>query len=273
MLEQFTSRNLILVNPKSTNKVDLFIEMTDVLYEQGIVSDKKAFHKSLLAREAIANTEIIPNVAIPHTGCSGVEKLFLLIVISKEGIDYDNRELGPVNIVFLFGCSSQNNREYLKLLAKSARLLNSQNFREKLVNSQSPDEVLAAICTSDCTIIDKDQKVEYLLIITLYNQGRLPALLSAIMETGINNASIINSSSMAKRIAYEIPVFAGLNLRSKKKQNQTSTVICTVSDNRTPNRLAMIMKENNLDLNRSGNGFMQIFKLKSLIGVYDEFPD
>ena len=271
MLELYTSEDLIMINPTAKNKKELFKEMTDLLAEKGIIRDRTEFFNSLIARENLSNTAIIPQVAIPHTGCKGVEKLFLLIAVSEDGIDYENDELGPVNIVFLFGCCNQQNNPYLKLLAKSARLLSGSKFREMLIKCRSAQELMETLVLFDQDMVDHDQRMEYLLIINLFDQDKLPALLGAMMELGINNGSVIQSSSMAKIISYDIPIFAGLQLQSKKKKTQTSTVLTTITDNRLPRKLAVIMKENNFDFEKPGNGFMQLFKLSTIIGEYDEF--
>jgi mannitol/fructose-specific phosphotransferase system IIA component (Ntr-type) len=272
MLERFINQDLIIINPKARNKKELFKEMTRHLAKKGYIESQRYFYRSLLQREQAGNTEILPNIAIPHAGCEYVENLFLMIVICKEGIDYGNPRLGAVKIIFLFGCANQHNKIYLRLLAKSARLLKNPVLSEKLLNSVHPDQIIEIIKEFDQDTEDNNMQPEhFLMLITLFKKHKLPDLLSAMLEVGIHNAAVVSSTSLARRIAYLIPVFAGLSIHSHKKSIESSLVISTITDKQIPRHLAAILKEQQIDLTEPGTGYIQLFPTKIVIGNIDEF--
>ena len=270
MLKRYINRDLIVIDPPLKNKKELFKFMAEHLSHKGYVENRNDFLKALMRREEVANTEILPNVAIPHAGCSGVEQLFLFILISKAGIDYDNVALGPVNIVFLFGCDNQHNREYLRLLAKSARLLKNKEFNERIIAADSPGEILDILDEFDRETVEERPEEDYLMILTIYDNNKLHDVLTAMLEVGINNASVIKSTSMARRISYEIPVFAGLSMLSKRKSLETAVVLSTVHDKRIVSRLVSLLKELHIDLAQKGSGFLQLFRTNIIAGNVDE---
>ena len=271
MLEKYTNHDLIILNPDIGNKDELFITMTGHLHKKGYIDSRHNFFKALNKREQAANTAILPHIAIPHAWCQSVGKLFLLIVISKKGLSYDHPKFDPVKIAFLFGCDNQNNKDYLRLLAKSARLLKNPEFSERLINSDNVDQILSIIREFDQDVEEEISHDNYLLVINIFNKNKLPDLLTAMVDVGIHNAEIINSTSMARRISYQIPVFAGLSILSKKKSLDTAVVISNITDKKIPQRLNAVLKEHNLDLAVPGNGYMQLFHTKIVIGSIDEF--
>ncbi len=271
MLRERTDHELIILNPLVKNKSELFDLMSNYLAEKEYVSDSEAFSQSLINREKAGNTEIMPNIAIPHAGCRSVKGLFLLIVILKEGIDYEHPAFGPVRLLFLFGCDNKHNKNYLRLLARTARLLKNENFTRILINAESSTEVLNTLAQYDKDTDEETTEDSYLMLVYLYKTGKLPDVLTAMMEIGIHNASVIKSLSMARKIAYDMPVFSGLSMRHRKKNLETALIISNVNDRRIPHRLSAILKEYEIDFTKPGYGYIQLFPTEIVAGTLDEF--
>ncbi len=271
MLEKYTNHDLIILNPEISNKQELFHAITEHLLQKGYIDSYHRFHKALHKREQAANTAILPHIAIPHAGCTSVDRLFLLIVISNKGINYESPTFDPINIVFLFGCDNQHNKDYLRLLAKSARLLKNPIFAERVISATSVNEILKTIKEFDHDLEEEQTTENYLLTITLFNKQKLPDLLTALLDVGIHNAEVLNSTSMARKIAFQIPVFAGLSIKSSKNNTESAVIMSNITDKKIPNRLFAILKELNLDFSEPGIGFMQLLKTNIVVGDIDEF--
>ncbi|MCB5230972.1 MAG: PTS sugar transporter subunit IIA [Candidatus Cloacimonas sp.] len=271
MIERYINQDLVIINSDIKTKRELFSYVSKTLAEKDYISDEQAFYDSLMERENLLNTEIYPGIAIPHTDCSSVKKVFLLILICKQGILYDHQSFGPVNIVFLFGCREKFDRDYLRLVARSARLLKNPSFVNALLSSKTPLDVINTIHRFDYYSEGLEDDRNALLIARLYKPGKLSDFLTALIEVGFNNASIIKTSSMAKLISYEIPVFAGLNLKSGKKSTAAITILSVFQDKKKPLELMSVLKDFQLDLNQPGNGYIQIINIKKIFGEVDEF--
>ncbi len=264
---------MILIDDKQRTKGELFGKMADYLKKHDVIACKKQFLNSINSRERFSNTEIIPNVAIPHADCETVQELFLLIYINKSGVKYEHPKFGDVNIVFLFGCGNKNSREYLKLLASSARMLKDESFRNELISCRDEQEIIALILTrTNESIIDVEAN-QYLLVTTLFQGEQLPDLLSSLLESGVNNASVIEYSSLAQKISNEMPLFSGLSFHSPLKNKLGSVVLSTIEDKTIPHRLVALLNKQGIRINNQGNCFIQIFRLHSVIGTIDEFTN
>jgi hypothetical protein len=218
----------------------------------------------------MANTELIPGIALPHARSNTAEKLFVCIILLKDGIDYGNEEMGPVKLVFFFGCPEKHNKEYLQLLAQSSRLLKNNEFRQKLLESRNKQDIIDILLQHDEQIEEGKEEDNYMMLLMLNEVENKSDVYSALVEVGISNASIVDSASLAQKIAYEMPVFAGLRLMSHHKSSNSILVICYLQNKKTADKLANLLKQYNIDLNKQGTGFIQLIKVEKVIGNFNE---
>lgn len=273
MWKNIIDKDLIVMNPSITNKKELFEGMVNHAYNFDYIINKKKFLEALWEREKMANTELIKGIAIPHARTNATAKLFLSIIVLQNGIDYDNPEMGPAKIVFFFGCNDSNNKEYLQLLAKSSRLLKTAGFHSRLLQCSTADDVLLLLAEYDDDEGVVDDHKHYLMIVTLNNPALTGDVMNSLVELGITNASLVEANSMAKTLAYEIPVFAGLSYLARGKSKRSSLILAHVENRETPSKLAALLLENGIDLKISGNGFIQIIKIEDVIGNPEEDLD
>ncbi|PID27765.1 MAG: hypothetical protein CSB55_07560 [Candidatus Cloacimonadota bacterium] len=270
MLSDYTNKELIVINPDISDKKELFEKMVNHVYNLDLITHYKDFRKALWKREEVSNTELIPEIALPHARSASVEKIFLCIVLMNDGLHYDNPDLGDVKIVFFMGVPEGNSKEYLQLLAKSSRLLKNEEFKERLLSVNNQDEVLELLNEYDTPDEDDKQSGNYLMIVTVYRKEIVDEAISALAEAGITSASVINASSVARKIAYEMPVFAGLSYMSSKRSESSAVFLCHLSDKNSAMKFYNILKSNSIDLNKSNNGFIQLIKTETLIGNPEE---
>ncbi len=271
MLSNYVNKDLVIIEPQVKDKEELFEKMVNHLYNLDYILNKKSFLQALKEREEVSNTELMPGVALPHSRSDSVEKLFMSIVLIRNGLDFGNPEMGKAKIIFFFGTSDKFNKEYLQLLAKSARLLKIEEFREKLLQCHDPFDVIKLLDEYDKPEAEiEESKSHYTMIITLHEAHRVDDLLTTMVELGITNASVLNSISLSSKITLDVPVFSGMYYAEEKKHKESIVVICLVNDDKTAYRLAELLKENRLDFEKKGVGFIQIIETAMLIGNPDE---
>jgi nitrogen PTS system EIIA component len=270
MWKKFIDKDLIIINPDIKDKESLFEGLVNHVYNNDYIINRKQFLEALKEREEVSNTELSPGIAFPHARSEAVAKLFLSIVVSKEGIEYNNPDMGPVNIVFFFGCAPGDVKQYLQLLAKSSRILKKQEFTDKLLLCQTPDEVIELLKEYSDEEIDEQSDSNYLMLLTLNREVDLSDIMSSLVEAGIHNASIVDSISMAKKLAYEMPIFAGLSYMTSGKSKKSQLIFAYLENKNMANKLAQLLKENDIDLDKKGVGFIQTIKLDAIIGNPEE---
>ena len=97
-----------------------------------------------MKREESLSTGIENYLAIPHAKID-IKKPVAVIALNKKGLDFEaaDNELSKIIVLLL---TPQNDSELqLKLLAEIVNLFGSKSNSEEVINSESPEQILAKI--------------------------------------------------------------------------------------------------------------------------------
>ena len=123
-------------------------ELATLLLHSDRISSLEPYVEAVREREEQVSTGVGMGIGIPHGKSSAVVLPSIAFGRSQQGVDFDAIDNQPVYLVFLLAVpASFGDREYMKTLARLARLLVHESFREKLMNASSKEDVLAAIHT------------------------------------------------------------------------------------------------------------------------------
>jgi fructose-specific phosphotransferase system IIA component len=141
-LSDYLHKEDCILAVKALNKQDAITEIVDNLRKLGKVSDRAKFIEALMARERLGSTGIGHQVAIPHSPTEGAQEFVIGFGRSAGGIEFGSIDGEKVKLVFLLGTNPNNLNMYLKLLAKLAKLLNDEAFRNALMVAPTADAVI-----------------------------------------------------------------------------------------------------------------------------------
>ena len=132
----------IITEFKSENKDDVINELIDLLKGDNRIIDLEEVRKCVFDREKIMSTGVGKGFAIPHGKTNSVNDIIAVFGKSKKPIDYNSLDGEPVNLVFLMIGKDTLVSKHIKLLSRISRLMNNDEFREKLVKADSKDSIL-----------------------------------------------------------------------------------------------------------------------------------
>ena len=222
------------------------------------------FH-AVIAREDQTTTGIGNGIAIPHCKTENIEHGTIIAATFPSGIKYGAVDNKPVKILFLFIFPGSENREYLQVLAKVARLLGDETVKNKLILSSAPDEFREIIAKNDIIPITKSKEGKYVFILALSDEKRLQEVISNLVEIGAQTSLIIDSETLEKKLTYDIPIFAGLTYyRGKSPYSKTFIGILNSIDQ--VNYLNQLLIKEDIDLSKPGAGFILTLEAKKIIG-------
>ncbi len=146
-ITEYLTSDLVLTGMKPEDKKDVCEIMVDMLIEKGKLSGdrKKILIEKLMEREALSSTGIGQGVAIPHASGENIENMLVAVGQVPGGVDYESIDGAPVNLVFMIIGSERSAREHLQLLAAIVRACKNHGLVEKLLNSESADEMYGHI--------------------------------------------------------------------------------------------------------------------------------
>ncbi|WP_196607492.1 PTS fructose transporter subunit IIABC [Pectinatus frisingensis] len=135
----------ILLNAQPSNKneaIDILVELMD---KTGILTDKAAYKKAVLDREASGTTGLGDGIATPHAKSNAVKTAGLTAMVVKGGVDFASLDNRPARLFFLIAAPKSADDEHLKMLSMLAAMLMDNDFKEALIHAETADEFLRLI--------------------------------------------------------------------------------------------------------------------------------
>jgi fructose-specific phosphotransferase system IIA component len=112
----------------------------------GRLADPEAYVKAVMVREEeTGGTGMESGIAIPHAKSLGVTRPALAFGRSARGLDFGSEDGTPADLVFLIAAPEGADELHVKMLSRLARRLVHEEFRTRLRQAATPDEVVAVI--------------------------------------------------------------------------------------------------------------------------------
>jgi fructose-specific phosphotransferase system IIA component len=141
VLTQILEPACIKVPLAGRDKESVITELVDILDANGLLVDKNDVLQAVLSRENTRSTGIGSGIAIPHGKCKGVEDLVMAIGISRQGVDFQSIDNKPVHIIVLLASPTDRTGPHIQALARISRLMLDEEFKNKLQNASSAQEL------------------------------------------------------------------------------------------------------------------------------------
>ena len=151
-----TFSDFILVDSLTTNlqadtKEGVIRELVKALNAARAIPDGQVEFviDAILRREQLGSTAIGDGVAVPHTKHLAVDRLVGVIGISRDGVDFDALDNGPVNIFIMLVSPPDRPGDHLRALEYITANLRSPDFTKKLLSATTPAEMYQALKDAD----------------------------------------------------------------------------------------------------------------------------
>ncbi len=126
---------------ESSNKFDAIRELIKRAPLFSYEVNHGQIEEAAIQREKIYTTGLGRGVAIAHGKTRGVKKLYIVLGISENGIDFNSLDGKPVHLLFLIANPPEKNTQYLFALSTLARILRDDMFLASLLTQVNTDTV------------------------------------------------------------------------------------------------------------------------------------
>lgn len=99
---------------------------------------------AVLERESVMSTGVGKGLAIPHGRVKGIEENYVAFGRLTEAIEYGSIDQKPVNMIFLLIGPESQSSQHIKLLSRISKLMNNDEFREKVAACMNAAEIIEA---------------------------------------------------------------------------------------------------------------------------------
>jgi fructose-specific phosphotransferase system IIA component len=134
--------NLVISELNSTKKNDVLNELLDLFKDDPRVLDLEKVKTAVMDRELIMSTGVGKGFAIPHGKTSAVTEILGAFGKSSKSIEYDSLDGKPVNLIFLLVGKDTLVSSHIKLLSRISRLMNKDDFRDRLTDASTKEEII-----------------------------------------------------------------------------------------------------------------------------------
>lgn len=141
-ISDILSTDVIAVNMDGTDKEDTIKKIIDLAAKSNKILDIEKVSQTIFEREKLVSTGVGKGFAIPHGKTDSISDVVAAFAVTKEPIDFDSIDGEPVRFIFLLVGKENLLNTHIKLLSRISRLMNKDEFREKLLEADSPEEVL-----------------------------------------------------------------------------------------------------------------------------------
>ncbi len=140
-ISDILSTDVIAVNLDVTDKDDAISKVIELAAKSNKILDKEKVSKTIFEREKLVSTGVGKGFAIPHGKTDSISDVVAAFAITKEPIDFDSIDGEPVRFIFMLIGKENLLNTHIKLLSRISRLMNKDEFRERLLDAVSPEEV------------------------------------------------------------------------------------------------------------------------------------
>ena len=134
-----------IVDLKGESKEDIIAELVNSLPVGDAITDREQVLQAVLDREKIMSTGIGDGIAIPHGKSAAVTELVAAMGTQRRGVDFDALDGEPAFVFFLLVSPANVSGPHIKALARISRLLKNDEFKKKLIEADSAEEIIATI--------------------------------------------------------------------------------------------------------------------------------
>jgi PTS system nitrogen regulatory IIA component len=106
--------------------------------------DSEELFQNLIARERLGTTALGNGIAIPHCRLSDCDDMVCALVRLREAVDFGAYDQVPVKLIFLLIVPMNEIEEHLQTLSMLARRLESEDYRQALLNATSDIDLYQA---------------------------------------------------------------------------------------------------------------------------------
>ncbi len=136
------NKKCIVADLQGQNKEDVINELINLFKDDERVIELEKVRDAVLEREKIMSTGVGKGFAIPHGKTNAVTDILAAFGKTTRPIEYDSLDGHPVYLVFLLVGKDNLVSKHIKLLSRISRMMNKDEFREKLIQAKTSEEIL-----------------------------------------------------------------------------------------------------------------------------------
>ncbi len=131
----------IISELNGNKKEEVINELINLFNTDKRIVDIEKVRNAVLEREKIMSTGVGKGFAIPHGKTDAINEIIAAFGKTNIPFEYQALDNKPVNLIFLLVGKDNLVSTHIKLLSRISRMMNKDEFREKLSKANSSEEI------------------------------------------------------------------------------------------------------------------------------------
>jgi len=148
-LQQYLRPELVFVCEDMASRDALFEQISKAAGAAEPDLDGAALLRHLLAREKQSPTSTPEGVAFPHALAPDIDRTLVAAARVKSGVDFGVPSHPPADLILCMFGNSDEPWEHVRILARLARLVHTDEARDRLRTADDPDRLYALLLDED----------------------------------------------------------------------------------------------------------------------------
>lgn len=193
----------------------------------------ETIYQVLSDRERQGSTGFGKEVALPHARVAGMDRFVVYFAVFPAGVPFDAVDRKKAKIFFVILGPAEQVQQHLRLLAAVSRILAHTNAKQELLGVRTVDAAVESIQrhagqpSLAASQADSPEGAMKLLLVTVYVEQFMYDILEALLEFGVEGATILESSGMSRYIS-NVPLFAEFIGFMNESKNTSHTILALV---------------------------------------------
>lgn len=149
----------ITMNLKASGKDEAVQELLSLIQSEGVPVDYEAILTSVREREQVENTNYGHGFAFPHARTDAVREMYILVGVSKSGLEETGPDGVPIHVVCLLLTPSTIAKLYLQTLSGLATFGRTPGILDRLLATDDKAELIRLVSDANVTV-DKELMVK-----------------------------------------------------------------------------------------------------------------
>lgn len=141
-LTDYVTPEHVKLGLEGESKEEVIEELVELLAETCEFCDSDEILEAIMNREREGSTGLEKGVAIPHAKCDAVDKLSIVVGISKDGIDFESQDGKPSKLFFLMVAPVTESGPHVQAIAKIVKMIKVERFTDTLLKAKTAAEVV-----------------------------------------------------------------------------------------------------------------------------------
>jgi len=148
-IADFLKKESVIPELHSNSKPELVRELSQLVSNLYPNINSESLFGVLMEREKLCSTAVDAGVAIPHGKLGGISNIVAAFGRSTKGIDFESLDGNPTHLFILILAPENAAGTHLKLLARISKIFKLPDFRFRLMEAKSQEEIYEIIAEED----------------------------------------------------------------------------------------------------------------------------